>query len=137
MLIRRAGGGVLSAFGRFNERGGGGGGGGAVHFRPIKRAGGGGCCPRACEKQGFWFLDIRGGFKPQTPLKLRAKKRNLDKRRGGGGGLQTPVSRRPCYVRLWVNINIDGNSPLSQHGSRTNEKVQNWIVIVRSLSQRS
>ena len=59
------GGGVLSAFGQFRERGGGGGGRGAVRFRPIRccplsadstsRGGGGGgrCCPRACEKQGF------------------------------------------------------------------------------------
>ena len=48
-------GGVLSVFGRFNERGGGGG--GAVRFRPIQRAGGGGgCCPltTACGKKSIF-----------------------------------------------------------------------------------
>ena len=47
--------------------GGGGGGGGAVHFRPIKReeGGRGGCCPRVCEKQGFWTKE--GVANPKTP----------------------------------------------------------------------
>ena len=56
---------MLSAFGRFYERGGGGGGGGgAVRFRPILRAGGG-CCPRACETQGFKTKE--GVVNPKTP----------------------------------------------------------------------
>ena len=86
---------MLSAFGRFYERGGGGGGGGcAVRFRPILRAGGeggvlsafgrlneregGGGVLSACVRKTR-FLDERGGCKLQNPLKLRAKKkRNLD-----------------------------------------------------------
>ena len=64
-----------------NNKTGGGGGEGAVRFgRFYERGGGGGRggVLSACV-QKTRFLDKRGGCKPQNPLKLRAKKRNLDK----------------------------------------------------------
>ena len=63
---------MLSAFGRFNERGG-----GAVHFRPIQRAGGGG------GGGGGGVLSTFGRF---------------NERGGGGGGVMSTFGRFMYYT---------------------------------------
>ena len=57
------GGGVLSVYGQFHERGGGG---WCCPLSADSPSGGGeGCCPRACKKQGFWTKE--GVVNPKTP----------------------------------------------------------------------
>ena len=78
---------MLSAFGRFNERGGG----GAVRLRPIQRAGGGGCCPPSADSTsgGGGVLSAFGRFNE----------------RGGGGGEVTVIDRAHAQYRR-VNLLI-------------------------------
>ena len=78
-----------------------------------KTSGGGGgvlCCPRAGETQAFWTKEGVVHPKKKT-LKLRAKKRNLDKR-----GITTPKHPPPppppplypplILINCWCNIHV-------------------------------
>ena len=86
---------MLSAFGRFNERGGGGGvvhfrpvqraggggGGGAVHFRPIQRAGGGGLLSAACKKKKSQYrLTVAVSEKFSARLKTKGSSHTIGKK---------------------------------------------------------
>ena len=111
--------GVLSTFGRFNERGCRG---GAVRFRPIQRAGGGGgCCPPSADSTSGGAVRFRpiqragggggGGGGVDRVVHVHVDSRSIRRRAQSFSHLANKLINNVNYKNV-IHIKMDGNHSL-------------------------